>query len=99
MEPAHGPQATSRSVSQAHAANIKTELNSPTAAAGVIRDCEVGGKAASTFGYFDGPTQGYLIFVLYQDAVFEMALFGVGGVSDQAIADALAMIGSVVWTS
>jgi hypothetical protein len=99
MDPAHGPQATSRSVTQTHAANIKTELNSPKAAAGVIRDCVVGGKAASTFGYLDGSTHGYRVFVLYQDGVFETVLFGVGGVSDQAISDALDMLGSLVWTS
>jgi hypothetical protein len=74
-------------------------LNSETAVAGAVTDCTVGGEQAAAFGFSDETHAGYHLIIAHKDFVYEIRLFGGGGISSQATADALQMIGSVAWTS
>jgi predicted esterase len=94
----YGSQATADSIAQKHAAAIKQDTNSSGAVAGAVRDCTVGGQPAAAFGYSDGTNFGYRVFVVHKDLLFEIWLFGAGGVANQASQDALGMIGSLTWT-
>lgn len=93
----YGAGATAHSIAQQHAASIAQET-SPHAVAGTISDCSVGGEAAAAYGYSDETDSGFYVYVVHNDALFKVILFGAGGVSNQAIQDSLAMLGSLSWT-
>lgn len=95
----YSPQATSDSIAQQHAASIALDLASPSAIAGRVSDCKVGGEPAAVFGYSDGTTAGYHLYMVHKDYLYEVRLFGSGGVSNQALHDAVGMIGSLVWAA
>jgi hypothetical protein len=95
----YSPQATSDSIAQQHAASIASDLASPQAIAGTVSDCSVGGEPAAAFGYTDRTTAGYRLYVVHKDYLYEIRLFGSGGVSNRAIQDSIGMIGSLIWTS
>jgi len=95
----YGSQATAHSIAQQHAAAIKQDTNSSQGVAGTVRDCTVGGQPAAAFGYSDGTNFGYRVFVVHKDLLFEIWLFGAGGLANQTVQDALGMIGSLSWTS
>ena len=95
----YSPQATSDSIAQQHAASIASDLASPQAIAGTVSDCNVGGEPAAVFGYSDPTSAGYRLYVVHKDYLYEVRLFGSGGVSNQAIQDSVGMIGSLAWAS
>jgi hypothetical protein len=66
--------------------------------ASAVSDCTVGGEPASVFGYSDGIHAGYRLYTVRHGLLFEIYLSGKGGVSNHAIQDCLAMIGSLNWT-
>jgi hypothetical protein len=91
-----GPGATAHSVAQQHVDSIAQEML-PGAAAGRVRDCTVGGDAAAAYGFSDGPVAGFFIYFIHNDGLMKIVLVGSGGLSSQAIQDALGMIGSFTW--
>jgi hypothetical protein len=101
----YGQEATAHSIAQQHAAAIANET-SPDAVAGPISDCRVGGEAAAVFGVSgdlnsaSGAANGksFRIYVVHNDLLFEVILFGTGGIDNQAIQDSLGMLGSLTWT-
>jgi hypothetical protein len=93
----YGPQATSHTIAQQHAAAIDREI-SKTAVAGTLGDCNVGGAPAAAFGFSDDRNSGFIIYVVHGESLFEIILVGVGGISSQAIQDFLGMIGTLTWT-
>jgi len=95
----YSPQATAHSIAQQHATSIAQDTGAPQAVAGAVKDCAVGGEPASVFGFSDGTNAGYRLYTVRHDLLFEIHLFGNGGVSSQAIQDSLGMIGSLTWTS
>lgn len=94
----YGPGATAHSIAQVHATSIAQET-SPHAVAGTVRDCSVAGDAAAAYGFDNGAISGFYIYFIHNDGLDEVFLEGMGGLGDQAIQDALGMIGSVVWAS
>ena len=62
-----------------------------------IADCVVGGEPASLYGYTYAGQLGYEIYIVHKGYGYAIVLFGDGGVSDQAIKDALGMMSSIVW--
>jgi len=92
-----GPGATAHSIAQQRADSIAQET-SPSAVAGPVRDCSVGGEAAAAYGFSNGTISGFYIYSVRSDGLFEAFLFGSGGLGDQAIQDCLAMLGSIEWT-
>jgi hypothetical protein len=93
----YGPEATSHTIAQQHAAAIAREI-SKTAVAGTLGDCNVGGAPAAAFGFSDDRNSGFIIYVVHGESLFEIILVGVGGISSQAIQDFLGMIGTLTWT-
>ena len=93
-----GPDATAHSIAQQHATSIAQET-SPNAVAGVVRDCSVGGVPAAAYGFTNGTISGFYIYFIHNDGLFEVFIFGTGGLSNQAIQDSLGMLGSVAWAS
>ncbi|MFI5281856.1 MAG: hypothetical protein ACHQ0J_01845 [Candidatus Dormibacterales bacterium] len=93
----YSPQATSNSIALQHAAFIALDLASPSAIAGTVSDCKVGGEPAAVFGYSDRTNAGYRLYVVHKDYLYEVRLFGSGGVSNQAVQDSVGMIGSLTW--
>jgi hypothetical protein len=62
-----------------------------------VADCSVAAEPASLFSYAEGKESGYRLAVVHKDLLYEIWLFGVDGVGDQAVQDALRMIGSIAW--
>jgi hypothetical protein len=93
----YGAQATAHSIAVQRAA--MPEFNSPQSSATPVSDCLIGAEGAGIFGYVQGGERGYRISMVHKDRLFEIWFFGTGGVSEQALNDALGMLGSVVWTS
>ena len=71
---------------------------STLAATSAIADCTVGGNPAAVFGYADGGQVGFFIWIVHGNLLYGIRLVGVGGISDQAVQDALGMIGSITWS-
>jgi hypothetical protein len=92
-----GPGATAHSIAQQRADSIAQET-SPSAVAGTVRDCRVGGEAAAAYGFSNGTISGFYIYVVHSDGLMEVVLFGSDGLGDQAIQDCLAILSSLVWT-
>jgi hypothetical protein len=92
----YGSDATAHAIASQHAATHWG--SSQESMASSVADCSVGGAAAGVFGYSDGSDVGFRLSIVHKDGLFEIWLFGLGGVSDQAVGDALAMIGSVTWS-
>jgi hypothetical protein len=57
----------------------------------------VGGEPAAAFGFSAGTYEGYFVYFVHGDLLFEVVLLGFGGVSNEAIRDSLGMIGSLKW--
>jgi hypothetical protein len=93
----YGSKATPHSIAQQHAGSVASDTALPHAVAGLVGDCTFGGEPAAVFGYSDGTYSGYRLYVVRKDFLYEVFLFGSGGVSRQAIQDAVGMIGSVIW--
>jgi hypothetical protein len=94
-----GAGASAHSIAQQKAAAIAQET-SPNAVAGTLSDCTVGGnEAATAYGFSNGTLAGFYVYFVHSDGLGEVFLAGTGGLSDQAIQDSLAMVGSLVWTS
>jgi hypothetical protein len=93
----YSPQATSHSIAQQQADSIASEAVSPLAKAGKVSDCNVGGEPGAAFGYTDGAMAGYRLYVVHNDYLYDVRLFGFGAVGSQAIQDAVGMIGSLTW--
>lgn len=92
----YGADGTAHSIAQQHATSLAS--GNSQAIASTVRDCTVGGEVAAVFGYSDGPNSGFQLFVVHGDLLFEIILFGVGGVGNQTIHDSLGMIASLTWT-
>jgi hypothetical protein len=91
-----GPQATAHSIASDHAAS---HFGSTTRSiATPVSDCSVAAESAAVYGYADGNVQGYRVAIVHHNRLLGIWLFGIGGVDDQAIKDALAMMSSIVWT-
>jgi hypothetical protein len=63
-----------------------------------VADCVVASEPAAAFGYSEGNDRGYWLLIVRHERLLAVHLFGVGGISDQAIKDALGMIGSIAWS-
>jgi hypothetical protein len=93
---AYGPQATAHSIAQKQADSVVPTL-SVSGVAGQVSDCTVGGEPAAAFGFSAGTFEGYFLYFVHGDGLFEVVLLGVGGISNDAIHDSLGMIGSLRW--
>ena len=91
-----GPQATAHSIA-ADEATTHQRFTSSQSTATLVSDCSVAADSAAAFGYADGNECGYWLLIVHHDRLLGVRLFGTGGIGDQAIQDALGMIGSVVW--
>lgn len=96
----YGTGATANSIAHAHAASAQQEIGAKVMA-GNVSDCSVAAEPSSVFGFSDGDFSGYRMYVVHQDSLYEFDLYWNGGgvVSNQAISDYLAMLGSVTWAS
>jgi hypothetical protein len=92
-----GPQATAHSIA-ADEATTHQRFTSPQSTATLVSDCSVAAESAAAFGYADGNEHGYWLLIVHHDRLLAVQLFGAGGIDDQAINDALGMIGSIAWT-
>lgn len=93
---AYGPQATAHSIAQKEADSVVPTI-SVSGVAGQVSDCTVGGEPAAAFGFSAGAYEGYFIYVVHSDVLFDVVVLGFGGVSSEAIHDSLGMIGSLRW--
>ncbi len=91
-----GSAATAHSIAAKMAASHP--LMSDKAVASAIADCTVGRETAAVFGYADGGQVGFWVWMVHKDLLHGIRLVGAGGISDQAIQDALGMMGSIGWT-
>jgi hypothetical protein len=92
----YGSEATAHSIAVEHAAKLDL-LSSPQSRASSVADCSIGGESAALYAYADGNVHGYRLAVVHKDFLYELWLFGTGGLSDSALTDALGMMGSIVW--
>jgi hypothetical protein len=92
----YGAQATAHVIAQKQADSVVPTV-SVSGVAGQVSDCSVGGEPAAAFGFSAGAYEGYFIYVVHGDLLFEVVLLGFGGVSNEAIRDSLGMIGSLKW--
>jgi hypothetical protein len=92
-----GPQATAHSIA-AEDAITHQHISLPGSTATLVADCSVAAEPAAAFGYADGNEYGYWLLIVHHDRLLVVRLFGTGGIGDQAITDALGMIGSITWT-
>jgi len=92
----YGSQATAHSIAAEHAATH--DLLTPQSVTSSVADCLVAAEPAAVFGYVDGNERGYRLSVVHKDFLLEIWLSGAGGVSNQAIQDALGMMTSITWT-
>jgi hypothetical protein len=92
----YGGEATAHSIALQHAST--PEFNSAQSIASAVGDCSITGEAAAIFGYVQGSELGYRLSLVHKDRLFEIWLYGAGGVSDAAVHDALDMMGSIAWT-
>jgi hypothetical protein len=95
----YGSQATSHTIAEQHAASIAQDLASPNAVASAVSDCVIGGRPAAVFGYSNGSQVGFRVYVVDNDLLFLIWLNGTGGIGEPAVQDAVAMVGSITWTS
>jgi photosystem II stability/assembly factor-like uncharacterized protein len=93
-----GPEGTAHSIAVAIATKHDWSILPDTVATSVS-DCAVAAEPAAVFGYANGSEQGYWLFMVRQNGLYGIRLVGTGGVGDQAIEDALAMLGSIAWKS
>jgi hypothetical protein len=91
----YGPKATAHSIATEHAA--MRDLLSPQAVVSSVADCSVASESAAVFGYADGNEIGYRLSVVHRDYLYEVWLYGAAGVDEQALQEALGMIGSIAW--
>jgi len=91
----YGKDATAHTVALREAASHL--FTSPLAETSSVGDCTVGGDPAALWGYSDGGQVGYWILVVHKDLLHGIRLLGANGISDQAVDDALGMIGSISW--
>jgi hypothetical protein len=91
-----GAQATAHSIAIDHVAK-GFGLSSQARATSVV-DCSVAAEPTALFGYADGSESGYRLVIVHSNRLLEIWMSGTGGLSDQAIQDALAMMGSITWT-
>jgi hypothetical protein len=87
-----GPQATAHSIASVHTVQ---HLGTSTT---TLADCAIAAEPAALFGYANGSERGYRLAIVHHERLLEIWLFGVGGLGDQSLQDALAMISSIVWT-
>jgi hypothetical protein len=92
----YGPQATAHNIAQKQADSVVPTV-SVSGIAGHVSDCSVGGEPAAAFGFSAGAYEGYFVYVVHNDLLFEVVLLGFGGVNNEAIRDSLGMIGSLKW--
>ena len=92
----YGAGATAHSIAQKHADSVVPDV-SVSGVAGLVSDCSVGGEPAAAFGFSAGTFEGYYLYFVHEDGLFEVILLGVGGISNESIHDALGMIGSLKW--
>lgn len=99
LGPVHDMPAGSsaREIAATDAAEIDVNSLSPYATASSVADCSVGGDPAAAFGYSDGGEIGYRLYVVHKDFLFEILLYGNGGVAESSLRDAKGMIGSIKW--
>lgn len=95
----YGPQATAHSIAATDASSIAQVTATSGAMATAVKDCTIGGELAAVYGYSAGTAVGYRIDVVHNDHLKEWWLFGSGGISTQAVADALQMLGSIQWAA
>jgi hypothetical protein len=93
----YGSNATAHSIAVQHAA--APEFSSPLSVGTTVSDCSIAGEPAAGFGYAQGNERGYRFSVVHKDLLYEIWLFGAGGVGNLAGQDALGMMGSIAWLS
>jgi hypothetical protein len=93
-----GSSTTAHSI-VANEAATHQHFTSPQSAATSVADCAVAGEPAAVFGYADGNERGYWLLFIHDNGLLGVRLFGTGGIGDQAIQEALSMIGSITWIS
>jgi len=92
-----GTSTTAHSIA-VNEAKTHQHFTSPLSAATSVADCSVAGEPAAVFGYADGNERGYWLLFIHDNGLLGVRLFGTGGIGDQAIQEALSMIGSITWT-
>jgi hypothetical protein len=92
-----GSKATARSISEDDSVTHQ-HITLPRLIATLVADCVVAAEPAAAFGYSEGNYRGYWLLIVHHERLLGVHLFGAGGVSDQALQDALGMIGSITWT-
>jgi hypothetical protein len=92
-----GSQATAHSIAQEDATTHQ-HFSGPGSTATLVTDCFVAAEPAAVFGYADGKEHGYWLLIVHNNRLLGVRLFGTDGIGDQAINDALGMIGSIAWT-
>src|SRR6267142_493142 len=92
-----GSQATAHSIALEDATTHQ-HFSGPGTTATLVTDCFVGAEPAAVFGYADGNEHGYWLLTVHHNRLLGVRLFGTGGIGEQAIDDALGMIGSIAWT-
>lgn len=92
-----GSQATAHSIA-VEDATTHNRFTSRGTITTSVSDCSVAAAAAAAFGYAVASENGYWIFVVHRNRLLGIKIVGTGGISDQALQDALGMIGSITWT-
>jgi hypothetical protein len=91
-----GTSTTAHAIAADEAATHRFTYPGSTATSAL--DCPVGGESAAAFGYADANEHGYWLLFIHRNSLLGVRLFGAGGIGDEAIQDALGMIGSIAWT-
>jgi len=95
----YGPDASAHSIAAQDAGSIATVTATSGAVATAVGDCSVGGQPAAVYGYSAAVDVGYRVYVVHNDHLKEWWLYGSGGISIQAVRDALQILGSIQWAS
>lgn len=92
-----GTQATAHTLAVDEATTHK-RFTSPRLSATSVSDCSVAAEPTALFGYADGDERGYWLLIVHHDRLLAIQLLGNLEIADQAIQDALAMMGSITWS-
>jgi hypothetical protein len=92
-----GSQATAHFIAVDEATTHR-HFTSPGSTATSVTECSVAAEPAAAFGYADGNERGYWLLIVRHNSLLGVQLLGTGGISDEAINDALGMMGSIMWT-
>jgi hypothetical protein len=68
-------------------------------AAGPVMDCKVQGDDASFYSFTDGGKTGNHLYLIHNHLLYDALLVGTGGISDQSLADYMAVLGSWTWVA